>query len=138
MPIPDITDDSITREGLIEKYAEEGWYKDIEFDWIEVDGRTRKPILKRYHFNANTIQCDNGECNQHLMTFVKLMPTGVFWHCGACRKTDGFISFEVGRELTKFRRELTIPEAWEIIKNSGQQPPVGLERQMRGRRFTIV
>jgi hypothetical protein len=138
MPIPKVENDSINREQLIKKYEDEGGHKTIEFDWVAVDGRTRQPTLRRYVFNADTIQCDNGECNQFQMTFVRLMPTGVYWHCGSCRKTDGFISFEAGRELTQFRRQLTPPEAWEIIRESGQQPPVGLERPVRGRRFRIT
>ena len=139
MPIPKIKDSRITLTKLEEEYANLGWSKEIEFDWIEMDGRTKRPVLKRYRFNANRIQCDNSDCNEYQLFFIQLRPTGVYWTCGSCRKTDGFISMEEGRELGEFQRMLTTAEAWDILNKSGQHPPVGLDKPARAtRNFQII
>jgi hypothetical protein len=138
MPLPNIEEEKITREELIERYLQTGWTKKLVFDWVEVDGRTKRPMLKRYEFNADTMPCGNRECIPYMATFVQLRPTGVIWTCASCRKTDGPIAIENGRELQQYTRQLTIEEAWNIIGDTGQYPPVGLEQPPKGRRYQIL
>lgn len=138
MPLPEIIGDKTIPE-IEELYKEAGWFKTIEFDWIKVNGRTRRPMLTRWIFNSNSISCDNAECRALGVTFMQLRPTGVMWTCASCRKTDGPISFEgIGRELLEHRREnISLTEAYEILARTGQQHPVGLPKPAK-REFRII
>jgi len=123
MPIPKLRD-GMTREEVIELYKQYGWYKTLEVDWIEID-RYKKPHLVKYVFNADTIPCDIPEDVQAQLTFVSFMPHGVMWTCAMCGKTDGPISMQNGRKISD--QEISVAEAWEVIKRTGQSKPVALE-----------
>lgn len=135
MPIPRLEGD-LTRQQVIEEYAKWGWKKELVLKWVVMNGRTGKPELQVYKFEANALPCSNRDCATHQLTFVQLMPTGVMWTCAICRKTMGPLAFDDGRLID--RRDITLQEAWEIIKETGQRPPVGLKRIDGGGRFRIV
>ena len=133
MPIPLFGDEDLSRDEVIQKYEEYGWTKRLEFDWILVD-RRGIPRMRRMSFNADTITCDLQEDVQHMLTFLQLRPTGVIWTCGVCGKSDGPIAEELGRALSDV--EITLPQAWEVVRRTGQHPPVGLQRS-KGRRGRV-
>jgi len=123
MPIPKY-EDGASREEIIKIYEENGWYKTITFDWIEVDGRTGTIHKKVLRFTADTLPCDVRECKPHMLTFVQLRPTGVMKTCAVCGKTEGPISTEDGELLSD--TTISRDEALKIIRKTGQIVPIGL------------
>jgi len=134
MPIPKFDPEGATAEEITKAYLNYGWSTDLECDWIEVerDG----PHLKRYSFKANALPCSNRECVQHQLTFIELRPTGVIKSCGTCGQTEGPITTELGVLLSNTR--ISITEAWKTINETGQQPPVGLEKPSSRRRVRVI
>lgn len=134
MPIPKLDPKGATAEEITKAYLNYGWVKELEFDWIEIerDG----PHLKRYRFRAAALSCSNRECAQHQLTFVILMPTGVIKTCAVCGQTQGPISTELGILLSNTR--IPVAEAWETINESGQHPPVGLDKPSSRRRVRVI
>jgi len=135
MPIPkfDPTRGATTEE-ITNAYLNYGWTKELEFDWIEVerDG----PHLKRYRFRANALPCSNRECAQHQLTFIELRPTGVIKTCAVCAQTQGPVSTELGILISNVR--ISAAEAWKTINESGQHPPVGLDKPSSRRRVRVI
>lgn len=127
----------MNRDQVVKWYLNNGWSKRLEFDWIEI-GRDRRPRLIHYTFNADTMTCDISDDVQLQLSFLQLRPHGVIWTCGACGKSDGPIAMENGRRVSE--KEVTIEEAWEIIRKTGQAKPVGLDPVTRrgGRRGRIT
>lgn len=134
MPIPDI-DGEITVEELKKKYEELGWKKVLEFNWIVI-GPNGIPLVKRFRFNADNLPCSKQGDVQYQMTFVDLKPSGVVWTCAICGQTDGPLSEEDGREMSS--KPITSDEAWKVLAQTGQQPPLGLKKAERGDRFKII
>lgn len=123
MVLPELKPE-MTRQEVIDAYKGVDWKKNLEFDWIHIESRTGEPHVKKLRFNADTIPCQRD--SQHQLTFVQLSSTGVTWTCGVCGKTDGPISEELGQTVSD--RQLSIQEAWDVLKKTGQYPPVGLKK----------
>lgn len=116
----------MTRTQIINRYADFGWQKLLEIDWIFV-GRDKVPRLIKYRFNADTLSCSRRSC-RHQLTFVKFKPHGVVWTCATCRKTMGAVSFEEAVSLNgQMGEEISLIDAWEVIRRTGQKEPAALE-----------
>ena len=133
MVLPKLPEEA-TVEEIREAYFKTGWTKILEFDWVEVVRGT--PHLKRYRFNADALPCDNSDDVQYQLTFVQLMSTGVMKTCAVCGKTDGPITTELGIQLSD--RQISPAEAWKIVQETGQYPPVGLDKPDARRRVRII
>lgn len=134
MPIPKFDPKGATSEEIIAAYLNYGWTQELEFDWIEIV--RGEPHLKRYRFRAAALPCSNRECVQYQLTFVQLRPTGVMKSCGTCGQTEGPITTELGVLLSD--RGISNAEAWKIINETNQQPPIGLDRPSSRRRVRVI
>lgn len=125
----------LSREEIIKLYGTEpyNWTKVLNIEWVElVRGQ---PIVRNIRFNADNIPCTRGDDAQAQLTFLQFRPTGVLWTCAICGKTDGPISNEFGREMSK--RNIEESEAFAIMEKTGQYIPVGLKKNPRGRNIRI-
>jgi hypothetical protein len=135
MPIPKLKG-KMTRQQVMEKYAELGWNKKIEFPWVEM--HRGQPVLLKYLFEADTMQCSNRAC-RHQLTFVTLMPHGVYWTCATCRRTMGPMAWEDGMLLNPPNGEpISVSEAWETIAITNQTLPIGLKPVSTGEVVQII
>jgi len=134
MPIPELRG-KITREDTIAKYAEYNWYKTIEYDWVEKDGRTNRFVKKRYRYRADTMPCSSEDDAQFALTFVSFMSSGAYWTCAMCRRTTGPLAFKDGQLVSE--EEITLDEAWDIVMRTGQIRPLGMSER-KSTQFQIV
>lgn len=134
MPLPTIPDGGWqTRTQMVEAYAELDWYKDITFEWVEVNQRRGVVEIKKYQFLADTIGCGNVRCDRYLPTFVQLVPHGVVITCAQCRKTMGVLSTDDAILLDQ-RVAMSLEEINIVLRKTGQVPPVGFDRMFQGAR----
>lgn len=135
MPVPDLTG-NMTKEEIIAAYEEFGWHKRLRFDWIELNQRQGAILKTTYEFVADALPCSIGDDAQYQLTFLQLCPTGVIWTCAMCRRSEGPISNEIGRVIT--RERVSSIEAWEAIKKSGQYKPIGLKPISGTERLRVI
>jgi len=125
MPVPDLSDKERTREEVIEAYKECGWEKRLTIEWIEIHGK--QPRVRKLVYSADAMPCGQEDDAEFQLTFITLMPTGVFWTCAMCRQTQGPLSTKRGRALNgPIGEEVSIEDAYAIIRRTGQQKPVGM------------
>jgi hypothetical protein len=126
MPIPTLKGD-VTREEAVKEYAKFGWTKRTRFDWIEVDQRNGTYLKKTYDVNADAMPCSSADDASYQLTFVQVVPTGIVWTCGMCRKTEGPLAFEASGFRLIEQKQVSLTEAWDTIKMTNQKPPIGLQ-----------
>ena len=125
MPIPDLKGE-LSRQEIIDAYAKWGWKKKITIDWIEIDKRQNSIIKKTFDINADAMPCAIGEDASYQLSFVQMVPSGIVWTCAGCRRTEGPLSFEAGGIRQIGNERVSLEEAWNTIKRTGQKKPLGM------------
>ena len=125
MPIPKLSGD-LSREQIIEKYAEFGWHKKLTYEWIEVDQRNGGYIKNTYEVNSDAMPCTVGDDASYQLSFIQFVPTGIVWTCANCRRTEGPLSTEASGVRLVDRKSITLNEAWEVIRRTNQKKPIGM------------
>jgi hypothetical protein len=125
MPIPELTGDMKT-EDAIAKYAEYGWSKRLQFEWIEVNQRTGQIIKKTFDVNSDAMPCSYSDDASYQLTFVQFAPSGIQWTCGMCRNTQGPLAFEAAGFRLIEEKQVTLMDAWNTLKKTKQRPPIGM------------
>ena len=127
MPLPKLPKSGkIQKDEIIKRYATTGWTKDeLRIKWVDVDQNSGQVRLTEYNFIPAILPCTVRKCAQYQLTFLEFRESGVFWTCGVCRRTQGPIAFENGNVVS--RKAISEAEAWEIINQTGQIIPIGLE-----------
>jgi len=122
------------RETLVKMYEEKGWRRKFTFEYVEYDPVQNVFIVTTRIADASKITC---QCPaQNMATFVQFMPSGIVFTCGACRRTH---TYDYHQCEAVDSRIITVNEAWDIVKRTGQMPPPALKnhRQKKASKLSV-
>jgi hypothetical protein len=109
-----------------------GWKNEIVFDWVETT-REGKIQVTQYKVLSSSFPCD--KCKTTEFTFVRFMPSGIFWACWGCRRAKGVGNDDCQKLGT---REISLVEAVKILDQTEQIPPMAIKNRMAEARRAIA
>ncbi len=118
------------KEQILKAYEVWSWKRSISFAWIGFNPAIQMPVLTKYTVHGKDVLCGCQAKGEAVL--VRLASTGVNSTCQACRVTSGPLPVSLFRVDSE--RIVSLTEAEEVCRKSGQRLPKVIQDQLDGRR----
>lgn len=116
-----------TPQGLHQAYVKNGWFKFLEFNWVNYDSRRDVWTVTKYTCDASKLTCGCGES----ASLVAFYPSGIISTCKACAVTSGPLGLDDRAFSVISVSRISKAEGVRMLRDSGQVPPVGQDHRMK-------